>query len=333
MYGGPVLDFSASLNPAGMPEAVRRALRESADLCDRYPDPYCRQLRAAISRAENVPAEWVLCGAGASDLIYRYAGALTGDGPVLVTAPAFCEYAEAARACGRRVEVHTLTRENGFRLTGEILERDLTKYSSLFLCSPNNPTGIAVEPELLERIAGTGARVLLDLCFLDLTEDPDRYRIPELTARRPNVTVLRSPTKSFAIPGARLGYAISRDGELLERMSALGQCWDVSVPAQAAGTAAMGCFEWLRRSVAALARERERLAGGLAALGLTVFPGEANFLLICSGKELAGPLRARGIAVRDCANFEGLGPGYIRVAVRAKDENDRLLEAVREVLS
>lgn len=333
VYGAPpLIDFSASLNPEGMPEPVRQALIDSVDKCVSYPDPYCRALRAAIGKAEGVPAGHILCGAGASELIYQYAAALPGGRPALIIAPTFSEYASALRAVGHAGEYHTLTAGNGFRLTGDILSRDLSQYSAVFLCSPNNPTGITVEPELIESLADQGVRLFCDFCFLDLTAGPDRYDIPSLTARFPNVSVLRTPTKSYAIPGVRLGYLMTSDTELLERMSERGQCWNVSVPAQMAGIAAMECGEWLCGSAKRIAAERERLRRELTALGLEVYPGQANFLLIYSEKELVKPLAGMGCQLRDCSNFVGLTRGYFRAAVRTPDENDRLLAAVREVL-
>ena len=333
VYGGePVTDFSASINPAGMPEAVRRALRESADRCDVYPDPYCRALRRAVGRAEGVPEETVLCGAGASELIYQFALSLPRGKPALILAPAFSEYAAALRAAGVEAEYHILTPEAGFRLTGDILNRDLSGYSAVLLASPANPTGITVEPRLIRDMAATKVRILLDLSFLDLTQSPGMYALPALCGEYPNVCALRSPTKSFAIPGVRLGYMICSDTRFLEGMSQRGQCWNVSVPAQAAGEAAMACADWLRAAARAVAAERERLSRGLSALGITVFPGEANYLLAYWEGELVSPLRRRGIALRDCADFVGLKKGYFRVAVRTREENDRLLAAVGEVL-
>lgn len=329
----PEVDFSASLNPLGMPETVRLALLASVEKCVFYPDPFCRELRAAIGKFEGVPEGHILCGAGASELLYQYAAALSGGGPGLIVAPAFSEYAAALNAAGKGIEYHLLKREDGFRLTGDILTRDLTRYCAVFVCSPANPTGVAADAELLRAIAKTGVRLLLDCCFLDLTDQPTRYSIPSLIADFPNAAVLRSPTKSFAIPGVRLGYMLSSDAGLLERMSAGGQCWNVSVPAQMSGVAAMGCGEWLRASVEKIASERGRLTARLEKMGLTVYPGEANFLLLYSDSELLKPLAKRGIAIRDCSNFVGLDKGYYRVAVRTPEENDRLIKALGEVLS
>ena len=333
VYGSKTLvDFSASLNPMGMPESVRRALIASVDGCIHYPDPYCRTLRHAIGRAEGVPVEHILCGAGASELLYQYAAALPEKKPGLIVAPAFSEYAAALQAAGHGVEYFTLTAENGFRLTRDIMSLDLSKYAAIFICSPANPTGITVEPEVLEEIAKAGVRLLLDLSFLDLTARPKLYEVPALLNRFTNVAVLRSPTKSFAIPGVRLGYLLCADRTLTERMTELTQCWNVSVPAQTAGAVAMECGDFLRRSAEIIGAERERLYRQYAALGLMVFPGEANFLLLYSEKELAIPLAKMGYAIRDCSDFVGLKAGYYRAAVRTREENDRLLGAVREVL-
>lgn len=329
----PLIDFSANLNPEGMPGAVRQALLDAVDRCVSYPDPYCRALRRALSQAEGVPAEHILCGAGASELIFQYAAALPKEKPALIIAPAFSDYAAALMAAGHRAESFILKGENGFRLGQELFSLDLSRYAAVFLCSPANPTGAAVDPALLKRLAETGVPLLCDFSFLDLTEAPERYGLPALISRFPNVAALRSPTKSFAIPGVRLGYLMSADLSLLERMSALGQCWNVSVPAQMAGIAAAECGAWLRASAVKIARERERMSRELRALGLTVFPGEANFLLLYSEKELIRPLREKGILLRDCSNYVGLTKGYIRTAVRTPAENDRLLAAVREVLS
>lgn len=328
----PEIDFSANLNPYGMPAPVREALLASVDGCVRYPDPYCRALRAAIERAEGVPARHILCGAGASELLYAYAAALLRDRPALIVAPTFSEYAAALHAAGRGAEYYFLRPEDGFHLTERVLSLDLARYAAVFLCSPNNPTGLTVDPALLTALAATGVPLLLDLSFLDLTETPALYDVPALIERFPNAAVLRSPAKSFALPGVRLGYLLSSDEALLERMTERCPCWNVSVPAQASGVAAMGCQEWLRATVREIATERRRLVPALEALGLTVLPGEANFLLFCSEKPLAAPLRRRGIAVRDCSDFVGLPSGYTRIAVRTREENDRLLTALREVL-
>ncbi len=328
------LDFSANINPMGMPGPVREALIRAAEHADVYPDPRCGALRERLSRAEGVPADCILCGNGAAELIYLYAYALAArdERPALVLSPTFCEYELALHAAGVPVERYFLREEDGFRLTEAVLSENFSRFSAVFLCSPDNPTGICTEPGLVDALAENGVRLFCDFCFLDLTEDPERYAIPRLIREHPNVTVLRAFTKSYAMAGVRLGYAMCSDAAFLGSMAEGTQCWNVSVMAQEAGIAALDCRGWLRESVKRVASGRERLAGGLRELGLRVLPGEANYLLLHGRGDLAALLRERGILVRECADYPGLCPGWVRVAVRTPEENNRLLIAVREVL-
>ena len=330
------LDFSANINPMGMPGPVKDALIRAAERADVYPDPRCGALREKLSRAEDVPAEWILCGNGAAELIYLYAYALAArdapdERPALVISPTFCEYELALHAAGVPVERYYLREGDGFHLTDAVLSVDFSRFSAVFLCSPDNPTGICAEPGLVDALAETGVRLFCDFCFLDLTEKPERYDIPRLIREHPNVTVLRAFTKSYAMAGVRLGYAMCSNTAFLGSMAEGTQCWNVSVMAQEAGIAALDCRGWLVESVNRIARERERLAAGLRELGLRVLPGEANYLLLQGRGDLAALLRERGILVRDCADYPGLCPGWVRIAVRTPEENDKLFIAVREV--
>ena len=326
------LDFSANINPAGMPEKVRQALMDAAGRCEAYPDPYCTELRRKIAAHERVPADYILCGNGAAEMIYAYAFTLPKDKPALIVSPTFCEYEQALSAADIPAEDYILKEENSFRLTEEFLRTDFTKYSAIFLCSPNNPTGITVNPDIICGILQSGVRLFCDFCFLDLTDTPDKYDIPVLLQTYPNLTVLRAFTKSYAMAGVRLGYAMCSDIEFLSEMSEKTQCWNVSTLAQAAGCAALDCTDWLAESVRKISAERRYLIDGLTQLGIRVYHGEANYLLLYSEGDIAEKLMARGIMLRRCSNYIGLGEGYIRIAVRTREENDLLLSELHEVL-
>ena len=327
-----LLDFSANINPFGIPESVRKAAVDAIDECTAYPDPYCRALRKRLSEEERVADNWILCGNGAADLIYSFAYSLPEDKPALIVSPTFSEYETALSAAGIEAEHFMLSEQNGFVLDNSILKIDLSRYSALFVCSPNNPTGITVRPDLLTRLAETGVRLFCDMCFMDLTASPQLYDVPELLKKYPNLLILKAFTKSFSIPGLRLGYILCSDGEFMEAMAEKTPCWNISVPAQAAGCAALDCRTWLSDCVKKISAERNRVAGELKSMGLNVFPGEANFLLLYSDKNLYSSLLGHGIMVRDCSNYRGLSKGFIRIAIRRKEENDQLLSALREVL-
>ena len=329
-----ILDYSINTNPLGTPPEVLAAAGAALARSDRYPDPYCLKLVRALAAYEGVPPEYVLCGNGAAELIYAFCAALQPKCAVEL-APTFSEYAAAAEAYGCRVERYALREETGFLPDAGFADFVREKQpEALFLCTPNNPTGRLFPRERMEELlrlcASNRIRLLVDECFLELSADGEALN--DALAEHPELFLLKAFTKSYALAGLRLGYCLSSDAALLKRMSALTSPWNVSGPAQEAGIAATGGREHLERARELLRTERPRLKGALEALGLRVIPSEANFLLFRGPESLRDDLWKRGIAVRDCGNFPGLGPGWYRAAVRTREENDRLISELREVL-
>lgn len=334
-HGRPPLDFSANISPLGVPGGVQKALRDAAGRADRYPDPLCRELRAALSAHEGVPAEWILCGNGAADLIFR---AVLARRPrrALVTAPCFGEYEAALRLTDCAVERVLLREERDFAPDGDLLEAITPETDMVFLCEPNNPTGVTTSPALLtrilERCREAGALLVLDECFGDFLDAPGAHSRKADLGEFPNLLVLKAFTKLYAMAGVRLGYALCADTDFLERMRRAGQPWAVSSPAQAAGIAALRETDYARRVRELTAAERAWLFRQLTGLGLRVIPGEANYLLFRSPRPLEEPLARRGILLRNCGNYAGLDETWYRAAVRTRRDNRRLTEALEEVL-
>ena len=265
----PVLDFSANLNPLGMPPEVKAAAEAAIADAVHYPDPACRRLTTGIAARDGVRPEQVLCGAGAADLIFRLVWAQRPR-RAMVTAPTFSEYGQALRAAGAEVMSHRLRKEDGFDLTEDILRPIGHDLDMLFLCTPNNPTGRTIPPALLEAVARRcgemGVRLVVDECFLELTDGAQGLagRLEEF----PTLILLRAFTKSYAITGLRLGYCLTADRALLERMEACAPAWAVSVPAQAAGLAALERPGWPEQARAVIGPAREALLAALRELGL-----------------------------------------------------------------
>ena len=334
IYGNPgvSLDFSVNTNPLGMPEKVRQALLSHVDEFTRYPDPACRALCAAIAEFEGVPSDWVLCGNGAADLLYRLCYALRPR-EALVCAPTFSEYERALEQAGCRVRRHILTADNGFSVTDALCEQLVSELDILFLCQPNNPTGRLIPMDLMEgmikRAQQNGVVVIVDECFLDFTAGASVRQYLEDT---PGLAVLKAFTKIYAMAGLRLGYLLTSDNVLKCKTETAGQCWSVSVPAQIAGAAALTCKGWASMTRQLIEEERAFLSAQLNALGLTVFPSDANFLLLHSERPLYGPLLQKGILIRKCENFIGLDESYYRIGIKTREENKRFLQAVKEVL-
>ena len=339
VYGGGItLDFSANTNPLGTPPGVLEAVRRGLPQLHRYPDPYCRQLVQAIAAHEQVPASYVLCGNGAADLIYAYCAALRPRTAV-EPAPTFAEYGLGLAQVGCRVAPYFLHQAENFDLDEGFLPfLEEKKPEVVFLCTPNNPTGRLVDGALLraaaEQCRAVGAVLAVDECFLPLSDGAGPGLAPCL-AEYPNLLLLRAFTKSYAMAGLRLGYALSANGGLLERMAAAGPPWSVSTPAQAAGLAALEqCPDWPEKARALLESERPALSDGLAALGLEVVPGQANYLLFraAGAADLKDRTLTRGVLIRSCANYHGLGNDWYRVCVGQAEQNRRLLAALKEVL-
>ena len=329
------LDFSANVNLLGMPPAALAAASDALSGVHRYPDPYCGELVKAIAAHEGVPESYVLCGNGAGELIYSYCSAIRPASAMEPT-PTFSEYSNALELVGCRISRYPLTREKSFLPDGGILTKIETEQpEALFLCNPNNPTGRRIDGGLLDEILllcrSLGTLVLVDECFLPLSLDGSGSVIPLLSSH-PELSVLRAFTKTFGMAGLRLGYIISGNSELLMSISRVQPPWNVSSVAQAAGAAAMGDSAFLSRSRELINREREYLTNQLRGLGLWVCPSDANFLLFYTSDDLRGRLLAKGIAIRSCDNFPGLGPGWYRVAVRQHDENTALIKALHETV-
>lgn len=337
LYSRPVrLDFSANTNLFGTPESVRRAVMEAAQLLNQYPDPYCRELVDALSEFEQVPRDYILCGCGAAELIFSFCAAVKPQ-KALELAPTFSEYAAALESVGCVVERYPLQRENGFALTEDFLEflRN-SDCDVLVLCNPNNPTGQIVEPVLLGKIARVcherGIRLFLDECFLDLSDQGCDLSLKHKLSDWPGLFILKAFTKSYGMAGLRLGYCLSADRELLTDMGRSVQPWNVSLPAQKAGVAALKEVEFLKRTRAEIQIQRRWLQEQFAALGFYVCPARANYLLMYHELPMFERLLERGILVRNCSNYHGLEQGWFRVAVRGERENRVLVDTVRSIL-
>ena len=324
------LDFSQNINPLGAPpaalEAARRALDEDAG---RYPDLSYTSLREALGDYLGVAPASVVPTNGGAEAIFLAARAAGKSGKALVLEPTFSEYAAAAAAAGMEVVRRVCRRpHNDFRIEPEALG-GLEGVGVVFLCNPNNPTGEVLEREEVLRVAArvreAGADLILDEAFVDF--------VPEASAAgeaQDGLFVARSFTKFFAIPGLRLGCLVCND---VSRAQALQPSWPVNAVAAAAGIAAAGDSAFAESSVREVERLRDGLATALGSLpGLEVFSGAANFLLVRGPVAMPERLARRGILVRGCEPFAGLGPGYFRVAVRGEEENGKLVDGIRGAL-
>ena len=344
IHGGDIysrqirLDFSVNGNPLGMPDEAAQALREAAAHVGEYPDITAAALTEAVSRmlsgecGREIPEEYLLFGNGASELFLAIVRAFSPE-QIVIPVPSFYGYEYAAEAAGSHIEYVYLPEETGFCPGQELLQALTEETDLLFLTNPNNPTGQLMNTEylhqLLEHCRQQGIIVVLDECFVEFCET-DREQPKSMlgeTWQYDNLLLVRAFTKSFAMPGVRLGYLVCSNAELREKIRRQLPEWNLSVFAQRAGIACAEQAEGhLQNTVEYVKTERAYLRKGLEKLGIRVVPGEADFLLLYTTQPIYDRLLAKGILIRNCENFRGLGAGYYRIAVKKHEENEVLLQ-------
>lgn len=346
-----LVDFSASINPVGLPASVQRAIRHGLSRAIHYPDPDQRELRRALGEYHGVDPARLVLGNGSIELIYALPRAL-GIRHALILGPTFSEYERALRAAGGRCSYVHASSSSGYapplRKAYRLLHRqDATasgparlRYSSIpsfdavFVCQPNNPTGQALTHREMTRLydvaAGAGAWLIVDEAFIDFC---NQCSVIEEIERWPRLVLLRSFTKAYAMPGLRIGYAIAHH-TVIERLRAVLPPWSVNVVAEQAALAALNDESYRRRSLEMISRERDQMLDRLQRVpGLRVVPSSANFLLFellkGSASRLTALLLEYGIVIRDCTNIPGIRTQALRIAVRTPADNARLFRALR----
>lgn len=334
IYSRPYhIDFSANINPFGMPERVKAAAMEGVSQSIHYPDVTCRKLREKIALKEQIPMDWLLCTNGAAELLFALTQTLKPQ-KALLTAPGFAEYEQALKACGGEICFYPCKKENGFALSEDYLLLLNNDIDIIFLCNPNNPTGLTIQKELLNKILNICMEqqifVVLDECFLEFLneelQNPQKDRLGQMHG----LLILKAFTKMYGMPGLRLGYGMCSDTELMKRVKEVLQPWNVSLPAQLAGEAALEEKEFVRKTVAFVEAERTFISDGLKTLGFVVYDSKANYLFFEGPEDLYEVCASEGILIRDCSNYRGLSNGYFRIAIKTREENEELLKLLKK---
>ena len=331
-----IIDFSSNVNPLGPSRDALRAVKRSLGRLDRYPDPEATEMKRAVARFYGIKSGHILCGAGSNGLIHLIPRVFRPR-RVLIPAPTFTEYAAAVEDAGGEAVLLPLSEHRGFRIDPVEISPALKGMDMVFLCNPNNPTGgIVSRSEMLEiadHARTEGALLVVDEAFMDFDE---RESVLKEIINLPNVVCLRAFTKFYGLPGLRIGYAAAAE-ELISALRQGQEPWSVSIPAEEAAIAALQDWSHIRRTRDLITREREWIMDELRLLpGVEVFPAAANFIFLKITSNdpclLVSRLGERGLLVRDCSSFPGLDDRFLRIAVRTRRENKRLIKALRLLL-
>jgi threonine-phosphate decarboxylase len=304
-------------------------------------------LKEQLSLYHHLSTQCLLIGNGSTELIYLLPRVLKPP-KVLIVSPTFSEYEQACRLSGARVDHLWLQERDEFRVDVDaIVKRARKGMDMLFLCNPNNPTGHLLTQEeirwLVKKLASGSTLVVLDEAFIDY--QPEQSLLASAldgpdsaVMNHPNLVVLRSFTKFFALSGLRVGYLVAQPG-LIERLKAGKEPWSVNTPAQIAAGESLQDSIYIKESLKFMEMERPWFISALASIpGLFVLPSHANFVLIrvvnpaVTVQNLYEALASEGLLIRDCTSFKGLGPGYLRVAIKKMEDNRRLCQAIGKLM-
>jgi threonine-phosphate decarboxylase len=340
-----LIDFSASINPLGPSPKVWRAITEAHHLLPHYPDPASWDLRQALATRWHCVPEQVLVGNGSMELIHALPRALKINHLLLVQ-PTFSEYAASIVRAGGRVTSVCADRDEQYALPIDRLFRLLKRSAkgartidAILLCNPNSPTGQACGADDVMRLARAAQRrgvwLIVDETFADYC--PERSILP-LASAFSRVVVLRSLTKFYGLPGLRVGYTVAAPTVIQQLHNELPP-WSVNVMGQVAALAALHDTVHTKKSLQFVVKERTRISTELARLpGCTLFPAHANFIFVelphgWHARRMTELLRAEGLLIRDCSSVPGANRRSIRIAVRSREDNDRLLKSLSRVLN
>ena len=330
-----LIDFSASINPLGIPQSVLSAIVSNTERLVAYPDPEYPELRSHLAQHHQIDPQFILPGNGSAELLTWAARELAQHNFTYLVTPAFSDYARALNTFNAKILSCPLNLD--FSIPNPPISKSPNSQSGLLLNNPHNPTGkLWMKEEILPYLDKFDL-VVIDEAFMDfLTPDQEQSLIPWVE-QYPNLVILRSLTKFYSMPGLRSGYAIAYP-DRLRRWQKWRDPWSVNALAVAASIAAIQDHEFQQQTWSWLKGARSQLFQQLQAIPqLQPFPGAANYLLVkteVSATKLQEKLLTQHqIVIRDCISFPELGDRYFRIAVRLPAQNNTLVQAISNVIN
>jgi threonine-phosphate decarboxylase len=334
-----VLDFSTITNPLRVSKKIKAEIRKNLKYLHNYPDPDAKRLRKRLAQYHGIDIETILCGNGSTELVYLIARTLKPQ-RVLVPAPTFSEYERAVTIGGSeerkaQIERIILKGERGFKIDPDKLIAVLQKgagstpsFDMVFLCNPNNPTGMLLKKDAVLKIADAAKEMkcylIVDEACIDFCADESVIKDVE---RNPYLIVVRSLSSFYALGGLRIGYGVFSQ-HIIPRLKEQREPWTVNSLSQRAAVVALKDKVFRKESLKIIMEEKKFLEKSFQKIGIEFVKSDAHFYLVKMGNahEICRQLRTKGILVRNCDNVQGLDSTYIRIAVKSHKENAILIK-------
>ena len=340
-----VEDFSHNLNPFGPPEDLEDIIAQAVSEIGHYPDDSCEELKDTVSKTFNVDTDCITVGAGSSDIIRNFPNTFIRPGDrVIINRPSFAEYAQQCRIVGADIVWNELRPEDDFRIDLDSLMFEADGAKAIYICNPNNPTG-RVEPRdkilsIVRECEDRGILVFLDETLLELVPGYVDITLSGMVDRFSNLIVASSLTKSFAIPGIRIGFGFSNP-DIIAEMEKVRMTWNVGqVEQTVANVLLRDRMDYVDHAAMVMAEESEIMNSSLEEVGFPVGDVSDSFFYFNSLEPLhmqcsdfKKKMLSHGIMVRDCASFGDDFSCYVRYSVKDRERNCRFIAAVDSVLN
>ena len=340
-----IVNFGSNVNPLGLSATVKEQLISNLDLaCSTYPDRDYKSLRSAIAAYCNVPMEHIVVGNGSTEMISLVIEQVYPKKAMLL-GPTYSEYSRELSLTNASQEEYHLKASNYFQLDlADFFQALDQSFDMLILCNPNNPTSSALKVQelvsILEYCQKQNIFVMIDETYVEFAPDISGISAVSLTDQFQNLMVLRGVSKFYAAPGLRLGYGISGNPELLFKLSVLQNPWSLNHVGALAGEFFFSDKDYIKKTRDLIHSERIRIQKETEQIeGLKVYDAYANFFLM----ELTRPTDhsgdlfefciRRGLMIRDCSSFKSLNGEFFRFCILNPEDNNRLLQAIKDYLS
>ena len=335
---GELLDYSSNINPLGVPKSFKHKVIESFDILEKYPDPDYVELRESIGRYNGIDIENIVVGNGATEILFLYIKSLKPKKAYIV-APSFAEYRRALESIDCEIEYFILDEKENFNFDVERFINSIPQCDLVVICNPNNPTGNFISLEdikkINEELKQRGTKLFIDEAFIEFIKGWEDFTAVNL--KDSNIFVMRALTKFFAVPGVRLGYGVSYDNEVMKKIPKYKEPWSINSFADIAGKIMLWDRDYIEKSEKWIEEEKIWFYNETLKIeGIKPYRSNTNFislqLLNKTSVEVREKMIERGIVVRDASNFVGLNHHYIRLAIKDRKNNEKVLEILNEVV-
>ena len=330
-----IIDFSSNITPLGIPNSVKLIIKKNLDKVQFYPDPNSETVISSLEKYTHLSKSNIIVGNGAIEILYNFCFAfLSKTTKVLIHVPTFQEYETAVKLSNCKISYF-----KSLNLSTNIdsFISQIPKSGCIFLCNPNNPTGELLSKKELLSIIIVAKKlktiVFIDECFIELVPKSNESLI-SYVKKYDNLFILRSLTKSFGLPGLRIGYACGSK-EIIKILQKIKIPWSVNSLAQDAANAVIKNISHIKKSNIIIQKELKYLEDNISILnGFECISSSTNFILIKTKNDstkLQTKLLKNKILIRDCKNFRGLDNHYIRIAVKSHKDNVKLVKALEKI--